>query len=251
MKNYFFLILALCLGFFTATLAQTTSDPLQNFYRRRDVAKMEQSLTTFGKSEFDADKKLFSGIRNATYTLEPNLTLNRPLSQLAGTITPEGDNSSELKLEYERIKIEIPAIQREFEAKKLVWNPNYFIDLRLIDWQRLLMGASGCTINTSYLTPVKDQFNCGSCWAFSAAATWEHSYKKIYSSAVNHNLSEEDMVNCGKTCAGDDAGSCSGGHTFKAFEYIRCFKVATEANYPYTATNAACIAKPKTYGAFF
>jgi cathepsin L len=113
------------------------------------------------------------------------------------------------------------------------------------------MGASGCTINTSYLTPVKDQLSCGSCWAFSAAATWEHSYKKIFSSTVNHNLSEEDMVNCGKTCAGDDAGSCSGGHTFKAFDYIKCFKVATEANYPYTATNAACMAKPKTYGAFF
>ena len=255
MKNYFFLILASCLGFINATLGQTTSDPLQQFYRRRDVAKMEQSLTTFGKSEFDADKKLFSGIRNATYTLEPNLTLNRPLSQLAGTVTPSGDNSSELKLQFERIKLEIPGIQKEFEAKRLFWNPDYFIDLRLIDWKKILMGAYGCAINTGYLTPVKDQvkdqLSCGSCWAFSAAATWEHSYKKIFSSAVNHNLSEEDMVNCGRTCAGDDAGSCSGGHTFKAFEYIRCFKVATEANYPYTATNAACIAKPKTYGAFF
>jgi cathepsin L len=251
MKNYFFLILALCLGFFNPGFAQTTSDPLQQFYRSRDVAKMEQSLSPFGKSELDADKKFFSIVRNATFTLEPNLTLNRPLSQLAGTITPVGDNSSELKLQFERINLEIPAIQREFEAKKLVWNPNYFIDLRLIDWQRLLMGASGCTINTSYLTPVKDQLGCGSCWAFSAAATWEHSYKKIWSSTLNHNLSEEDMVNCGKTCDGDDAGSCSGGYTPKAFEYIRCFKVATEANYPYTATNAACIAKPKTYGAFF
>ena len=251
MKTHFFLILAFCIGFLNTGFAQTTSDPLQQFYRSRDVAKMEQSLTTFGKAEFEADKKLFSGVKNAAYTLEPNLTLNTRLSQLAGTITPEGDNSSKLKLEYERIKIEIPSIQREFEAKKLVWNPNYFIDLRLIDWQRLLMGASGCTIKTGYLTPVQNQFNCGSCWAFSAAATWEHSYKKIWSSAVNHNLSEEDMVNCGKTCSGDDAGSCSGGHTFKAFEYIRCFKVATEANYPYTATNAACMAKPKTYGAFF
>jgi hypothetical protein len=116
MKNYFFLILALCLGFFNPGFAQTTSDPLQQFYRSRDVAKMEQSLTTFGKAEFDADKKLFSGVRNAAYTLEPNLTLNRPLSQLAGTIAPVGDNSSELKLQFERINLEIPAIQREFEA---------------------------------------------------------------------------------------------------------------------------------------
>ena len=61
MKNHFFLILTLCIGFFNPGFAQTTSDPLQNFYRRRDVAKMEQSLTTLGKSEFDADKKLFSG----------------------------------------------------------------------------------------------------------------------------------------------------------------------------------------------
>ena len=116
MKTPFFLVLAFCIGFLNTGFAQTTSDPLQQFYRKRDVAKMEQSLTTFGKSALDADKKFFSSIRNATFTLEPNLTLNRPLSQLAGTITPVGDNSSELKLQFERIKAEIPTIQREFEA---------------------------------------------------------------------------------------------------------------------------------------
>ena len=163
MKTPFFLILAFCIGFLNTGFAQTTSDPLQQFYRRRDVAKIDQSLTTIGKSALDEDKKFFSSIRNATFTIEPNLTLNRPLSQLAGTITPGGDNSSELKLQFERIKAEIPTIQKEFEAKQFVWNPDYFIDLRLIDWKKILMGASGCTINTSYLTPVKDQLNCGSC----------------------------------------------------------------------------------------
>jgi cathepsin L len=251
MKTYFLPILALGLGFFNTTFAQTSADPLQQFYRQRDIAKMEQALTTAGKAALEADRKLIGGFKTASFTLEPNLTFNRSLSQLAGTITPQGDNTSELKLQLERIKVEIPTIKSEFEAKKFYWNSDYFTDFRLIDWKKYLMGASGCTINTSYLTPVKDQLGCGSCWAFSAAATWEHTYKKIYSSAVNHNLSEEDMVNCGQTCAGDDAGSCSGGHTFKAFDYIKCFRVATEANYPYTATNAACIAKPKSYGAYF
>lgn len=47
-----------------------------------------------------------------------------------------GDNSSELKLQFERIKAEIPTIQREFEAYKFIWNPDYFIDFSLIDWKK-------------------------------------------------------------------------------------------------------------------
>jgi cathepsin L len=169
---------------------------------------------------------------------------------LAATKLDEGNNDSALKALYEKNALVIPEAQKEFSAKRLVWNPNYLIDWTRIDWKKILMGAQGCTFNTSYLTPVKDQRSCGSCWAFAAAATWEHSYKKQISATTTRDVSEEDLVNCAMNCAGVDPGSCSGGWSDKALDYITCYRVANETAYPYTATDAACRGIAKSFGAY-
>ncbi|XP_051150455.1 senescence-specific cysteine protease SAG39-like [Andrographis paniculata] len=88
------------------------------------------------------------------------------------------------------------------------------------------------------VTPVKDQGQCGSCWAFSAIAATEGihelSRKKLLA------LSEQEIVDCDRTS--QDNG-CEGGYMEDAFAFIKKNRgIATEAAYPYTAEDGNCSA---------
>jgi C1A family cysteine protease len=84
----------------------------------------------------------------------------------------------------------------------------------------------------NYVTGVRNQGNCGSCWAFAATAALE-SNVMIYT-GVNANLAEQILISCG------NAGSCSGGYPTTASSFIRDTGLAAESYYAYTATNGVC-----------
>jgi C1A family cysteine protease len=90
-----------------------------------------------------------------------------------------------------------------------------------------------------FVSPVRRQFNCGSCWAMASIASLETAHilkNKISSFAIN--LSEEQVLNC------SGVGTCSGGNCPLALEYLKNNNIAEEADYPYTAMNAACRTTP-------
>ena len=66
---------------------------------------------------------------------------------------------------------------------------------------------------TSYMSPVKNQGQCGSCWAFSTTNVLE-THMRIRNYSVER-LSEQQLVDCSKKNYG-----CEGGFMHTAFEYI-------------------------------
>ena len=51
---------------------------------------------------------------------------------------------------------------------------------------------------TGWITPVKDQKSCGSCWAFSAIGAMEAVAKLHKNTTCNFDLSEQELVSCSK-----------------------------------------------------
>jgi hypothetical protein len=94
----------------------------------------------------------------------------------------------------------------------------------------------------NYMSAVKDQGECGSCWIFSAVGVIEAKYN-IESTPVgvpvNHsaelNLSEQYMVS---NCYG--SGSCGGGDTYLAYRHIQEHGIPVEGCFPYEARTTYC-----------
>jgi len=96
------------------------------------------------------------------------------------------------------------------------------------------------------VTPVKDQAQCGSCWAFSVTENVESVWMlaKGLTNATMTPLSPQQIVDCDS----NDAG-CNGGDPPTAYDYIKkAGGLDSEKVYPYTAEDGSC--KFKKEGVF-
>jgi len=84
---------------------------------------------------------------------------------------------------------------------------------------------------------VKDQGQCGSCWAFATAGALESWwFIKNGLTGTIADLSAQQMVDCSKdTCYG-----CQGGWPYKALEYVTAKGLCSWTGYPYTARDGTC-----------
>lgn len=84
------------------------------------------------------------------------------------------------------------------------------------------------------VTEVKNQGQCGSCWAFSTTGMLE-CYAKLKGESVS--LSEQELVDCTRSYGNY---GCSGGWPYAALKYIEEHKIAYESEYPYHAKDETC-----------
>ncbi|KAL7861646.1 hypothetical protein SRHO_G00130870 [Serrasalmus rhombeus] len=102
--------------------------------------------------------------------------------------------------------------------------PNY------IDWRKM-----------GYVTEVKNQHLCNSCWAFSATGALEGQMFRKTKQLMS--LSEQQLVDCSQEFGNH---GCEGGWYFTAFDYVMSSGgLETEDTYPYQAKDGMCRFNPK------
>jgi cathepsin L len=168
--------------------------------------------------------------RHLTFEIGYTTALDEPLSKLAGTRA-------------------IPDLERKAVAQNSLANDlvqiekNAYVEFARIH-PEILVQFVGCSADLNSfswaargkVTPIRAQDGCGSCWAFGTTAAFEGSYAIRNNSLID--ASEQDMLNC------SGVGSCAGGAAPLVYDRMISSGIATEAGYPYTATDAACALGP-------
>merc|ERR1711920_355538 len=106
------------------------------------------------------------------------------------------------------------------------------------------LAASVDWVKQGAVTGVKNQAQCGSCWAFSTTGSLEGAWQIATKQLVS--LSEEQLVECSTQNHG-----CKGGSMDLAFQYEEGVNVCTEKSYPYTSgggSSGSCKASSCTVG---
>jgi len=182
--------------------------------------KFEAFKVKFNKSYKSADEE---SMRYKVFLA--NLAKAEQLTQQSGTATFGVTKFSDMTAAEFKSKV---LMNVTFDKSALpaapVWQPKELKALpSSFDWN-----------SKGIVTPVKNQEQCGSCWAFSATETVESVWAKAGNALPV--LAPQQIVDCDTT---DDG--CDGGWPYDAYQYlISAGGQDTESSYPYTAEDGTC-----------
>merc|ERR1711935_1244920 len=115
-----------------------------------------------------------------------------------------------------------------YQAERKTANPVKIFDTSNlktdIDW-----------VTKGAVTPVKNQGQCGSCWAFSTTGATEGAYQIATGQLLS--FSEQELIDCAGSYGNQ---GCNGGLMDNGLEYIKVKGDALESTYSYTGKYATC-----------
>ena len=92
-----------------------------------------------------------------------------------------------------------------------------------------------------YVTPIKSQGSCGSCWIFGATTDFESDVLLNESvSNLTLNFAEQEVGDCNIWYSAGGYSLCSGGNAHMTTNYFTKHGSANETCHPYAATNQTC-----------
>lgn len=237
-----------CLLFFvaTATVALSTND-ISSF----SGGSLPESYSDTGTASFEIDSETTQSAEDSRDMFEFSLFQTR--------FRPVYENLAEWRHRFEIFRDNI-AFVREHNAmrsRNFTLGINRFSDLTAQEYtdrhlsSSLLRVRGACSAYTpnsnvdsgdlrseldwrdfDLVGPVKDQGQCGSCWAFSATACAEGAWAKHADEYIA--LSEQEVVDCSSNFKYHNLG-CNGGNIDSAFAYQIDSGQTSEKEYPYVS----------------
>ena len=90
-------------------------------------------------------------------------------------------------------------------------------------------------VSKGVVTPVKDQGQCGSCWAFSSTGSVEGAY--AIATGKLTSFSEQQLLDCSGSYGNL---ACQGGIYFYSWDYGKKTALCSESDYPYKGVGGTC-----------
>ncbi|XP_032740441.1 cathepsin 8-like isoform X1 [Rattus rattus] len=157
---------------------------------------------------------------NMKVVKQHNIEYDQGKNNFTMEVNAFGDMTGE---EFRKMMIDIPVLR--FRKKKSIQSHTGGYLPKFVDWRR-----------RGYVTSVKNQGRCNSCWAFSVASAIEGQMFRKTGRLVS--LSAQNLVDCSRP---EGNRGCISGHTFYTFKYVwNNGGLEAESTYPYEGREGHC-----------
>jgi len=201
---------------------------------RNDFSSWKKVFNKIYKTVEEEEQKLATWVDNLERIAKHNLMYDLNLKTYRMEMNHFGDmNATEYKTTMNGYRRDL---------KKLKFNPHGAMFLESLN--NVTLPSEVDWRDEGYVTPVKDQGQCGSCWSFSTTGSLEGQMKRKTGKLVS--LSEQNLVDC----SGPEGNQgCNGGLMDSAFDYVKINGgIDTEESYPYEGVDNQCRFNKSTVG---
>ncbi|CAK8530692.1 unnamed protein product [Lathyrus sativus] len=166
----------------------------------------------------EMSEKFDTFVSNLKYIVENNAKRDSPNSALLGLTNFADLSFTEFKETYMPLNTDAMDIVNDDDVQNVTCSD----PPSTLDWR-----------SNGAVTPVKDQGDCGSCWAFATVGAIEGIVAIKTGKLIS--LSEQELLDCVPD------GSCSEGYVDSGFEWVTGNKgIARRTSYRYTASKGVC-----------